>query len=68
MPPSPWKDRSCRVLAQRNPRVAPVGVWVESAPVGPEQSLAFVSAAGGPVGPHPPACATKPHGAHWSCQ
>ncbi|XP_057281960.1 coiled-coil domain-containing protein 15 [Pezoporus wallicus] len=44
MPPSPWKDRSCRVLAQRNPRVAPVGAWVESAPVGPEQSLAFASA------------------------
>ncbi|KAM4646315.1 coiled-coil domain-containing protein 15 [Amazona ochrocephala] len=44
MPPSAWKDRSCRVLAQRNPLVAPVGVWVESAPVGPEQSLAFASA------------------------
>uniref|UniRef100_A0A8B9G8E4 Coiled-coil domain-containing protein 15 n=1 Tax=Amazona collaria TaxID=241587 RepID=A0A8B9G8E4_9PSIT len=44
MPPSAWKDRNCRVLAQRNPLVAPVGVWVESAPVGPEQSLAFASA------------------------
>ncbi|XP_010020789.1 PREDICTED: coiled-coil domain-containing protein 15 [Nestor notabilis] len=44
MPPSPWKARSCRVLAQRNPSVAPVGVWVESAPEGPEQSLAFASA------------------------
>ncbi|XP_030361335.1 coiled-coil domain-containing protein 15 isoform X2 [Strigops habroptila] len=44
MPPSPWKNRSCRVLAQRNPSVAPVGAWVESAPAGPEQSLAFAAA------------------------
>ncbi|XP_009704114.1 PREDICTED: coiled-coil domain-containing protein 15, partial [Cariama cristata] len=33
-----------RVLAERNPSVAPVGVWVESAPGEPEERLAFASA------------------------
>ncbi|KAM6234669.1 coiled-coil domain-containing protein 15 isoform 1-T1 [Spheniscus humboldti] len=33
-----------RVLAERNQSVAPVGVWVESAPGEPEESLAFASA------------------------
>ncbi|XP_069644405.1 coiled-coil domain-containing protein 15 isoform X4 [Haliaeetus albicilla] len=36
--------QSWRVLAERNQSVAPVGVWVESAPGQPEESLAFASA------------------------
>ncbi|XP_075377349.1 coiled-coil domain-containing protein 15 isoform X2 [Mycteria americana] len=36
--------QSWRVLAERNQSVAPVGVWVESAPGEPEESLAFASA------------------------
>ncbi|XP_075029230.1 coiled-coil domain-containing protein 15 [Calonectris borealis] len=37
-------QQSWRVLAERNQSVAPVGVWVESAPGEPEESLAFASA------------------------
>ncbi|XP_074417365.1 coiled-coil domain-containing protein 15 isoform X2 [Larus michahellis] len=33
-----------RVLAERNPSVAPVGAWVESGPGGAQQSLAFAAA------------------------
>ncbi|KAM6370702.1 coiled-coil domain-containing protein 15 [Pluvialis apricaria] len=36
--------RGWRVLAERNPSVAPVGVWVESGPGEPQQSLALASA------------------------
>ncbi|XP_074891096.1 coiled-coil domain-containing protein 15 isoform X3 [Buteo buteo] len=36
--------QSWRVLAERNQSVVPVGVWVESAPGQPEESLAFASA------------------------
>ncbi|KAM6044722.1 coiled-coil domain-containing protein 15 [Theristicus caerulescens] len=36
--------QSWRVLAERNQSVAPVGVWVESGPGQPEESLAFASA------------------------
>ncbi|XP_075579467.1 coiled-coil domain-containing protein 15 [Pelecanus crispus] len=36
--------QSWRVLAERNQSVVPVGVWVESAPGEPEESLAFASA------------------------
>lgn len=42
--------QSWRVLAERNQSVAPVGVWVESAPGQPEESLAFVSALAGVPG------------------
>ncbi|KAM6334657.1 coiled-coil domain-containing protein 15 [Alca torda] len=38
-PPQRW-----RVLAERNPSVAPVGAWVESGPGGAQQSLAFAAA------------------------
>ncbi|XP_056365586.1 coiled-coil domain-containing protein 15 [Oenanthe melanoleuca] len=41
-PPAGAPQRRWRVLAERNPSVAPVGVWVESGPG--QQSPAFVSA------------------------
>ncbi|XP_062450663.1 coiled-coil domain-containing protein 15 isoform X2 [Rhea pennata] len=45
MPPGAGPVRlSWRALAERNQSVAPVGVWVESAPDEPERSLAFASA------------------------
>ncbi|XP_068772856.1 coiled-coil domain-containing protein 15 [Struthio camelus] len=45
VPPDARPPRlSWRVLAERNQSVAPVGVWVESAPEESEQSLAFASA------------------------
>ncbi|CAM9871066.1 unnamed protein product [Bubo scandiacus] len=36
--------QSWRVLAQRSQSVAPVGIWVESGPDQPQESLAFASA------------------------